>query len=101
MEKLVKQYSGHGKLIFDGDQAADVTYRIGEFQEFVSDGFGGQVPTLRDRRGQVVHTQGHPHWHPIIGVQSEPVTLVMDDGRKLKVIFRNLQGDVQATGDFF
>jgi hypothetical protein len=101
METLVKQYSGSGKLIFNDNQAADVTYRIDEFQNSVPDGFGGQVPTLRDRRGRVLHAEGHPEWHPIVSLHPGTCTLVMEDGRKLRVIMRDLQGSVQGTGDFF
>lgn len=101
MEKLVKQYSGSGKLIFDDNQVADVTYRIDEFQESVSDGFGGQLPTCRDRRGRVSHAIGHSDWHPIMSLHSGTCTLVIEDGRKLKVIMRDPQGSIQCTGEFF
>ena len=101
MEKLVKQYSGQGTVIFDSKQSAAVTYRIGEYQDFISDGMGGRIPGMKDRRGRVNRVQGHSNWHPILSLNPGPVTLVMKDGRKLKVIFASSDGSVQATGDFF
>jgi hypothetical protein len=101
MEKLIKQYSGQGELIFGGPEAARVNYRIDEFQEFVSDGLGGELPTVRDRRGRVSHAEGHPNWHPIASLHSGPFTFVMSDGRKLKVFLKTEDGFVQGTGDLF
>lgn len=101
MEKLIQTYSGEGKLIFEKDVAAIVNYSIEEFQNFVPDGMGGQLPTTRDRRGRVSHAKGHPDWHPITSLHSQPFTLVMSDGRKLRVLMSTAQGSVQGTGDFF
>jgi hypothetical protein len=101
MEKLIQQYSGEGRLVFQNDQTAAVNYSIDEFQNFVLDGRGGQLPTTRDRRGRVSHAEGHPDWHPIASLHPGPFTLVMSDGRKLKVLMTTLQGSVQCTGDFF
>jgi len=94
MEKVIARYRGQGKLILENNEAATVKYSFEEFQEF-----DGEVPTLRDRRGRVSHAAGHPDWHPMLSLH--PLTLVLTDGRKLKVILRNLQGDFQGTGDFF
>lgn len=44
---------------------------------------------------------GHPDWHPLALAHRSPLTLVMDDGRKLKLLLKNLQGSVEASGDFF
>ena len=101
MEKLIQRYSGQGKLILENDEAAAVNYWIDEFQEFVPEGVGGQLPTMPDRRGRVSHLEGHPDWHPITSLHPGPFTLVMSDGRKLKVRMTTLQGSVQGTGDFF
>jgi hypothetical protein len=101
MEKLIQRYTGQGKLVFGNNDAATVNYLIEEFQEFVSDGMGGQLPTVRDRRGLISHAEGHPDWHPITFLHSEPYTLIMSDGRKLKVFLRTSQGSFQGTGDFF
>jgi hypothetical protein len=84
----VKQYSGQGELIFGVNEGAHVNYRIDEFQEC-------------DRRGRVTHAEGHPHWHPIASLHSGPCTLVMSDGRKLKVFLQTADGMVIGTGDFF
>jgi hypothetical protein len=43
MAKLIQRYTGQGQLVFEGDESAAVNYRIEEFQEFVSDGLGGQL----------------------------------------------------------
>lgn len=101
MQRLVKQYSGQGRLIFEDNQAADVRYRIDEFEQYVSDGGGGEMPTRRDRRGQISNVEGHPDWHPITYLHPGPFTLVTDDGRKLKVIVKTSQGSIHGTGDFF
>jgi hypothetical protein len=101
MEKLIQTYSGEGKLIFADNEAAAVNYSIAEFQNFVPDGMGGQLPTTQDRRGRVSHAEGHPDWHPITSLHPGPLTLVLSDGRKLKVILTTSQGSVQGTGDFF
>jgi hypothetical protein len=101
MEKLIQRYNGTGKLIFDDGETASVNYLIEEFQEFVPDGLGGQVLTLRDRRGRISHDEGHPDWNPIVSLHPMPFTLVTSDGRKLKVFLRDPEGSFQATGDFF
>jgi hypothetical protein len=101
MEELIQRCSGQGKLIFENDQAAVVSYSIEEFQNFVPDGMGGRLATTRNIRGRVSHAEGHPDWHPITSQHPGPFTLVMSDGRKLKVVLRNSQGSVQGTGDFF
>jgi hypothetical protein len=102
MEKRIQHYSGQGSLIFEDGKAAAVNYSIDEFQRFTPDGLGGQLPTTRDRRGRVSHAEGHSDWHPINLIHAPgPFTLVMNDGRKLKVILKNLQGSIQCSGDFF
>jgi hypothetical protein len=100
-EKIIQRYSGEGKLIFGENEAATVNYLIEEFQRFVLDGLGGQLPTTRDRRGRVSQAEGHPDWHPITSLHPGPLTLVLSDGRKLKVLLTSSQGSVQGTGDFF
>ena len=101
MAKLIQRYSGQGQLIFEDNQAATVNYVIEEFQEFASDGFGGQLPTTRYMRGQATHSEGHPHWHPMVPLHTGPLTLVLDDRRKLAVLIENSQGSFRATGGFF
>jgi hypothetical protein len=96
MEKLIKQYSGHGQLILDNNEAVPVSYQIAEFQ-----GYDGDVLTLRNTRGRVAHLEGHPDWHPITFLHPGPFTLVMSDRRKLKVLLITPEGDVQGTGGFF
>jgi|ERR1700704_4088293 hypothetical protein len=99
MEKLIKQYSGQGELIFGDREPARVNYRIDEFQEFVPDGLGGELPTVRARRGRVSQAVGHPNWHPVASLHSGPFTLVMSDGRKLKGFLKTEDGLVQGTAD--
>lgn len=101
MEELVKQYSGQGSLIFDDGITARVTYHISEYQDFLPDGLGGTIPGLKDRRGRVSRAEGHPNWHPIVSLYDRPSTLVMNDGRKLKVFLKTSDGAVQCSGDFF
>jgi hypothetical protein len=97
-ERLIQSYSGRGNLVFPDNESADVIYRIDEYQDFVT---GGQLSGLRSRRGRVSHANGHPDWHPLALAHRSPLTLVMDDGRKLKLLLKNLQGSVEASGDFF
>lgn len=96
MERRVKQYSGGGELILDNGESVPVSYQIDEFQ-----GYDGDVPTLRNTRGRVVHTEGHRDWHPIVSLQPGPFTLVMEGGRKLRVLLITPEGDVRGTGGFF
>jgi len=95
-EKLIQRYSGQGKLIFENNEAEAVSYLIEEFQ-----GYDREFPTYLDRRGRVSHAEGHPDWHPITALHSGPLTLVMSDGRKLKVFLEDLKGSFRAMGDFF
>jgi hypothetical protein len=99
--KLIQRYSGQGQLVFEDDQTATVNYLTQEFQEFASDGLGGQLPTTRFLRGRVTHAVGHPHWHPVAALHSGPLTLVIEDRRKLSVFLEDLQGSFRATGGFF
>lgn len=97
MEKLIKTHAGAGKLIFEESQpAAEVIYSIGEFQEYDED-----VPTVRNTRGRISHAVGHPHWNHMMTLFPGPFTLVLTDGRKLKVLMENLEGSVKGTGAFF
>jgi hypothetical protein len=95
-EKLIQRYSGQGKLIFQRDQEITVNYLIEEFQ-----GYHGEYPTFRDTRGHISNAEGHPDWHPITALHPGPFTLVMSDGRKLKVFMRDLHGSFKGEGDFF
>ena len=52
-------------------------------------------------RGWVWHAKGHPYWHPIVPLNSEPFTLLLEDGRRLKVVLRTEHGAVEATSEFF
>jgi hypothetical protein len=94
-EKLIQRYSGQGKLIFQPNQEATVSYLIEEFQ-----GYDGEFPTFRDTRGRISN-EGHPDWHPATGLHPGPFTLVMSDGRKLKVFLSDLHGSFKGTGEFF
>lgn len=64
MQKLVKQYTGQGTLVFKDNESAPVKYRIDEFQDFNPDGLGGHTPGLKELRGNVNHVQGHPQLAP-------------------------------------
>jgi hypothetical protein len=44
------------------------------------------LPTIRDRRGQISHAEGHPNWHPIAFLHSEGLTLVIEGGRKFESV---------------
>jgi hypothetical protein len=101
MKKLVKQYSGQGTLIFKDNESAPVNYRIDEFQDFEPDGSGGELPGFKEMRGRVNHIQGHPNWHPLAFTEQAALTLVMDDGRKLKVYLETPDGQLRPTGGFF
>ncbi len=97
MEKLIKTYSGQGQLIFTSNESVPVVYSINEYHDFNLDGLlvGG------DRRGRISHAEGHPAWHPLGLVEAGILTLIIEDGRKLKVMFANSEGSIQASGDFF
>jgi len=101
MERLIQHDSGRGRLVFENNEDTPIKYQIDEFQEFVSDGLGGELPTVRNIRGQVSHAEGHPDWHPILSLNPGPFTLVMTDERKLKVVLTSLQGSFRGTGGFF
>jgi len=91
-ERLIQRHSGAGRLIFENGEAT-ITYEI---DEFLSDG------SVRKWQGRVSHAKGHPAWNLILAHHPRgPYTLVMDDGRKLKVFFRNLQGSIEGTGELF
>jgi hypothetical protein len=95
-EKLIQRYSGQGKLILENNETATVSYLVEEFQ-----GYDREFPTYRNMRGRISHAEGHPDWHPVTSLHSGPITLVMSDGRKLKVFLADLKGSFRATGNFF
>ena len=101
IETLIQQHSGYGRLIFENNESARVTYQIDEFREYVPDGAGGERPSGPNVRGTVVHAEGHPDWHPVTSLHSGPFTLVLHDGRKLKVVLETEQGSVRGIGGFF
>ena len=69
MEKLIKQYSGQGELIFGDREPARVNYRIDEFQEFVPDGLGGERQQLEPGGGAY-----RRRWDTPIGIRLHPYT---------------------------
>lgn len=90
-ETPIQHHSGLGKLIFEDDKATPVTYEI---DEFFSAG------SARNWRGQVSHVEGHPDWHPLTSLNKGPYTLVLSDGRKLKVTLTDPKGSIRGTGEF-
>jgi hypothetical protein len=86
MGKPVQHESEQGQLVFSHNQAVAVNYWAADCG---ADGW----------RGQVSHAEGHPDWHPIVAAHPGPFTLVMRDGRKLKVFLESLQGLFHGTGD--
>jgi len=68
-----------GELIFNSGQTATVNYWAEE------DASG-------EWHGRVSHAEGHPDWHPVVALDPGPFTLVMSDGRKLKVFLESLKG---------
>ncbi len=100
-EKLIQRYGGKGQLVIEDKETISVNYLIGEFQEFIPDGLGGELPTLRNRRGTITHAEGHQHWHPIATLHTDPLTLILDDGRRLKVFLTDVQGSFKTEDDFF
>ena len=76
-------------------------YRDAKTGQLITDGLGGELPGLKELQGSVNHVQGHPNWHPIAFAEQALLTLVMDDGRKLKLYLRTPEGSVQASGGFF
>lgn len=96
-KKLLRIHRGLGKLETEGESVS-VKYEIGEYAHFVSDGLGGEVPRTGSTQGRIYHADGHPDWHPIAALSSKPMTLVLEDGRKLDVILETPTGSVRGTG---
>jgi hypothetical protein len=62
MKKLVKQYSGEGTLIFKDNESAPVSYRIDEFQDFIPDRLGGELPGSTETSIMSRGTPTGTHW---------------------------------------
>jgi hypothetical protein len=75
-----------GNLILGRGQTATVNYWAEQ------DASGGW-------HGRISHAEGHPDWHPIVALHPGPLTLVMSDGRKLKVFLDSLKGSFHGTDD--
>ena len=73
-----------GTAIFRGKPSCPVKYRL--------------TKHANGWRGWLWHAEGHPYWHPVVPLDSEPFTLLLEDGRKLKVVLRTEYGAVQAEG---
>ncbi len=76
---LVLRQMEYGQLIFRKNESAVVKYRIDE----------------KTGWGYVWHAEGYPYWHPILRLHRGPFTLVMNNGRKLKVFLKTLDGLMQ------
>jgi|GEM_PF-3661145 hypothetical protein len=100
-QRIVRQYTGQGKLVFDNNDSAEINYQLDEFQEFIPDGAGGELASFKSMRGRVSHVKGHPAWHSVILLNPGPFTLEMTDGRKIKVLFEDAGGSIKTTGGFF
>lgn len=71
----------HGHLNFRKNGIAEVSYS-----------------ELGRGRGRVLNAIGHPHWHPMLLLHLfRPYALTLDDGRKMKIEFQNLEGLVRVT----
>jgi hypothetical protein len=81
-EKLRRPTTEKGELIFNRDQIATVNY----WAEEDASGWHGRIS----------HAEGHPDWHPVVSIHPGPFTLVMSDGRKLKVFLESLEGFFHA-----
>jgi hypothetical protein len=86
LEKITRPATEQGILIFNATQTATVNY----WAEKDSSG---------EWHGRVSHAEGHPDWHPIVAAQPGPFTLVMSDGRKLKVFLDSLKGSFHGTDE--
>jgi len=75
-----------GNLVFSGSQTATVRYWA---EKDLSGAWHGRVS----------HAEGHPNWHPVVALHPGPFTLVMSDGRKLKVFLESLEGFFHGTDD--
>lgn len=85
-QKLVQPTTEEGNLIFKRGQTTTVNYRA-------------EKDASGQWHGQVSHAEGHPDWHPVVALHPGPFTLVMSDGRKLKVFLESLEGFFHGTDD--
>jgi hypothetical protein len=69
-----------GTAIFCGSSTCPVKYRL--------------TKHANDWRGWVWHAEGDPHWNPIVPLDSESFTLVLESGRRVKVVLRTEHGAV-------
>lgn len=86
MEKLMQRISGRGKLVFDDGLAAIVNHCAEE-------------ESPGKWRGQVLHAEGHPDWHPIVSLHTMPFTLVTSAGLNLRVFLESEKGFFHGTPD--
>jgi hypothetical protein len=77
----------NGTAIFRGEFTCPVKYRL------IKRGDGW--------RGWVWHAEGHPYWNPMGLLEPDAFTLVLEGGRRLKVVLRTEHGAVISTGEFF
>jgi hypothetical protein len=86
LEKSMEPETEEGNLILEDGQTATVDYWAEQ------DASGGW-------HGRVSHAEGDPNWHPMVSVNPGPFTLVMRDGRKLKVFLDSLKGSFHGAND--
>ena len=86
LEKLMQPTTEEGRLIFESRQTTTVNY-------------WAEKDASGRWHGQVSHAEGHPDWHPVVALHPGPFTLVMGDGRRLKVFLESLKGFFHGTED--
>jgi hypothetical protein len=85
-EKLMQPTTEEGRLIFESRQ----TSTVNDWAE---------KDTSGRWHGQVSHAERHPDWHPVVALHPGPFTLVIGDGRRLKVFLESLKGFFHGTED--
>jgi hypothetical protein len=82
--ELMQPAIEEGNLIFNRTQTATVNY-------------WAEKDASGEWHGRITNAEGYPNWHPIVSIHPGPFTLVMSDGRKLKVFLESLEGVFHGT----
>ncbi|MCU0239481.1 MAG: hypothetical protein MUC29_08570 [Pyrinomonadaceae bacterium] len=96
--KLVDELTGVGEVFENDSLLGNVNYHINIFQEMIKTQTFGNNENEEEGLKEVVGKFSSDNlWH-LLG---KNLTLVLEDGRKIRFFMKNNHGEVQFSGEFF
>jgi hypothetical protein len=83
------QWNGSGVVVSTSGQRKSVQFQLDQYQEEVSDGFGGMIPGMKTLLGTI---------DPPCFVGQRGLVLEMDEGRTVRFFYTDGRGSITCQG---